>query len=143
VRDLEFLGPPHYFRDAATPGKPWGITNGPLRYAPAVDDPAELCFVQQAEPDAPDLARCWVQAEPVRRLPSLAGIPILILVGEASYHAAFDHCTSKYLRQAGVEHDFIRLESLNIRGNGHMLMLERNNHEIAGVLAGWLHDRGL
>jgi hypothetical protein len=65
-------------------------------------------------------------------------VPILILVAEASYHAAYDHVTAAYLAQAGVPNTFIRLADLGIRGNGHMMMLEKNSDAIAGVIEGWL-----
>ena len=65
-------------------------------------------------------------------------MPILIVTAEASYHAAYDHCTSKYLRQAGVAHTFARLEREGILGNGHMMMLEKNNMSIAAYLDRWL-----
>ena len=32
--------------------------------------------------------------------PKCSGVPILIVTSEASYHAPYDHCTSKYLTQA-------------------------------------------
>jgi pimeloyl-ACP methyl ester carboxylesterase len=99
--------------------------------------------VRQAEPDAPDLARCWVQDEPARQLPTLQGIPILILVGEASYHAGYDHCTSNFLRAAGVEHSFVRLTDHGITGNGHLLMVEKNNLAVADVMLDWLAERNL
>jgi pimeloyl-ACP methyl ester carboxylesterase len=75
------------------------------------------------------------------RRPSPQGIPILIVTAEASYHAPYDHCTSCFLRQAGVEHDFVRLADIGIRGNGHMMMLEKNNLEIAGYLRQWLDSK--
>jgi pimeloyl-ACP methyl ester carboxylesterase len=78
-----------------------------------------------------------MQAEPARKLPRLAGIPILILTSESSYHAPYDHCTAKYLAQAGVKNEFIRLADRGIRGNGHMMMLEKNNLEVAAFLRGW------
>jgi hypothetical protein len=31
----------------------------------------------------------------------------------------------------------VRLPDINIRGNGHMMMLEKNNLEIAAFLTGW------
>jgi len=65
-------------------------------------DPAELALHRETTPDYPDLARCWVQPEPARRLPRLAGLPIVIVVAEASYHASYDHCTSKYLQQLAL-----------------------------------------
>ncbi len=55
----------------------------------------------------------------------------LIVVSEASYHAAYDHCTANYLTQAGVRNTMIRLGDVGIRGNGHMMMLEKNCDDIA------------
>jgi methyl coenzyme M reductase subunit C-like uncharacterized protein (methanogenesis marker protein 7) len=65
-------------------------------------------------------------------------MPILVLTSEASYHAPYDHCTVKYLRQAGVQPGVIRLADIGIHGNSHVMMLEKNNREIAAVIAGWL-----
>jgi len=65
-------------------------------------------------------------------------MPILVLTAEASYHAPYDHCTVKYLRQAGVEPAFVRLGELGIRGNSHVMMLESNSRDIAAVIARWL-----
>ena len=58
-------------------------------------------------------------------------------MSEASYHAPYDYCTSRYLTQAGVKHEFVSLPDAGIRGNGHMMMLEKNNLEIAALLDGW------
>ena len=49
-------------------------------------------------------------------------MPILVLTSEASYHAPYDHCTVKYLQQAGVKPTFIRLADLGIKGNSHVMM---------------------
>jgi hypothetical protein len=55
-----------------------------------------------------------------------------------SYHAAYDHCTAAYLEQAGARNTLIRLADIGVRGNGHMMMIEKNNAVIAGVIAQWL-----
>jgi pimeloyl-ACP methyl ester carboxylesterase len=120
------------------PARLWGVTDVPMTYDPPVSDPKQLVVVQQAQPDGPNLERCRLQGEPVRRLPNLAGVPVLILAAESSYHAAYDHCTAKYLEQAGVRNTYVRLEEVGIRGNGHMLMLEKNNLEIAAFISAWL-----
>jgi hypothetical protein len=65
-------------------------------------------------------------------------MPILVITAEASYHAPYDHCTVRYLEQAGVKPTAIRLADRNIRGNSHVMMLEKNNKEIAAVIANWL-----
>jgi pimeloyl-ACP methyl ester carboxylesterase len=110
----------------------------PLDYDPPLKPGETLVYVRQQRPDAPGLVRGWLQAEPARRLPNLAKVPILIVVAEASYHATYDHCTAAYLAQAGVPNSFIRLEDVGIRGNGHMMMLEKNSDAIAAVIEGWL-----
>jgi pimeloyl-ACP methyl ester carboxylesterase len=137
VHETEFLGPPDWFADTG-PQKLSGLGMVPLTYRPALKPGEKLKFARQTKPDAPGLVRGWLQAEPARKLPKLAGIPILILVAEASYHATYDHVTAAYLAQAGVANDFVRLEDIGIRGNGHMMMLEKNSDEIAGVIERWL-----
>jgi hypothetical protein len=37
-----------------------------------------------------------------------------------------------------VKTDFIRLEDRGIKGNGHMVMIEKNKPEIAKVLDYWI-----
>jgi len=136
---IEPNGPP--FQNAITgdeKARPWGITDVALAYDPPARQASDLGAVREQAPDGPDLVACWRQPEPARRLPHLRGIPILIVTAEASYHAAYDHCTSKYLTQAGVPNTFIRLERDGIHGNGHMVMLEKNNLEIAALLQKWL-----
>lgn len=133
------IGPPAWFQDGAL-DRPWGITRNPITYAPPVTDPSQLVIAQEAAPDGPDLVRCWRQAEPARQLPTLQGIPILIIAGEASYHAPYDHCTSKFLAQAGVANALVHLGDVGIHGNGHMMMLEENNLAIAALMARWLED---
>ncbi len=132
-------GPP--FRNAVfsnSPARPWGVTSTPMKYDPPVTDPAQLKPVEQATADGPDLVRCMLQPEPARKLANLQGIPVLIFAAEASYHAMYDHCTAKYLNQAGVKTDFVPLAQAGLRGNGHMVMIEKNNLEIAAMIERWL-----
>ncbi len=139
VYEVKFTGPPDYFEDDRIT-RPWGITRGPLAFAPPAASPDEMKFVREEKADGPGLVRCWLQAEPARQLTNLKRVAILIVTSEASYHAPYDHCTSKFLRQAGVEHEFVRLADVGIRGNSHMMMLERNNLEIARYLRQWIEE---
>jgi pimeloyl-ACP methyl ester carboxylesterase len=136
--NVENVAAPEWFRDVAPQARPWGITADPLGYVPSTGKASELAIVQQGTSDGPDLVRCWMQASPARQLPNLQKIPILILTAEASYHAPYDHCTVKYLDQAGVRSEWIKLAEKGIHGNGHMMMLEKNNAEIAAVMSRWL-----
>ena len=136
---IEPSGPP--FQNAVSNenfSRAWGLTDIPITYDPPARSTKELARVKQHAPDAPGLTACWQQMDPPRRLPTLRGIPIAIVTSEASYHAAYDHCTSKYLTQAGVANTFLRLEDQGIHGNGHMMMLEKNNLEVAAALEKWI-----
>jgi pimeloyl-ACP methyl ester carboxylesterase len=137
VCEAKFKGTPDWFEDDFV-ARPWGITRNALRFDPPLRDAAELKFVKQSTADGADLMCCWLQAEPARKLINLAGIPILIVTGEASYHAPYDHGTSKFLTQAGVANTHVRLADVGLRGNGHMMMLEKNNLEIAAFLEQWV-----
>ncbi len=129
---------PEWYRDLPMQARPWGITAVHLTYDPAISAASELAIVRQEKSDGEDLARCWEQKPPARQLPRLQRIPILILTAEASYHAPYDHCTVKYLEQAGVHPTWIKLAEIGIHGNGHMMMLEKNNRDIAQVMEKWL-----
>ncbi len=137
VYETDFKGAPQWFADIGK-RKTSGLGMVPLRYRPPLKPGQALSFARQNKPDAPGLVRGWLQAEPARKLPNLAKVPILILVAEASYHAAYDHVTAAYLTQAGVANTFLRLSDIGIRGNGHMMMLEKNSDEIAAVIEDWL-----
>lgn len=121
----------------------FGVTLTPITYAPAVTAPTQLVHAPQPTPDAPDVMRCWLQAPPVRRLPNLAGIPIAVVIGQASPLATYAHCVSDYLTQAGVANDLVRLEKVGIFGNSHEMMQEKNSDQIAAYFNGWLGRHGL
>jgi pimeloyl-ACP methyl ester carboxylesterase len=137
VHDVDDIGAPEYLRDGAL-ARPWGLAAIPMNYVPAVSDPAQLSFVRQDKADGPDLARCWMQKAPARQLPNLQKMPMAIVHGEASFHAPFEHCTVKFLQQAGVKATWLDLGKQGIHGNGHMMMLEKNNIEVAAAMAKWL-----
>jgi len=131
------IGPPAYFGNPI-PSATWGLTSVPITYSPEVTDPAQLSFVQEAAPDPGKLIRCWLQAEPAKELPNLQKMPHLLIVAEASSAANTNHCVSKYLTQAGVENTWVNLADVGIHGNGHMMMWEKNNLEIAQFIGSWL-----
>jgi pimeloyl-ACP methyl ester carboxylesterase len=132
----------HDSEDATgTVTRAYGLSREPLTFDPPITHPSELKLVQQKTADGPGLFRCWEQRRPARKLSRLAGIPILIVTGEASYHAQYDHGASRFLRQAGVKNDHLQLGEAGIHGNGHMMMLEKNNLEIAALMEKWLRRR--
>lgn len=133
---IEPQGPPIQSGNRKTAA--WGVADIALTYAPPITKAGDLQVEQQTTPDAPGLQTCWVQQEPARQLPRLGGIPITVVATEASYHAPFDHCTVRWLRQAGVAVEFSRLAQAGIHGNGHMVMLEKNNLDVAALVSDWV-----
>jgi pimeloyl-ACP methyl ester carboxylesterase len=138
---VEPNGPPFYAEANTAIERPWGIARLPLHFSPPATTASDLSIVQEAVADGPGLFKCWKQTEPARQLVNLARIPILLVTGEASFRAQYDHCTAKFLTQAGVKNDHVRLERAGIHGNGHMMMLERNNLEIAAYMEKWLRTK--
>jgi pimeloyl-ACP methyl ester carboxylesterase len=136
VHTVEFVGAPDWFKEGAVT-LPYGISAQPLTYSPPVKDASELKFVKEDKADGPGLVTCWKQAEPARQLVNLK-MPILVVMGEASYHAPYDHCTVKYLQQAGVKPTFLKLGEIGIKGNSHVMMNEKNNKEIAAAIHQWM-----
>jgi pimeloyl-ACP methyl ester carboxylesterase len=136
----EPVGPPiqNAERGSSGPGLLWGLSNGPLRYDPPVNDPAELNPVREDKADGPEVIPCWVQKEPAHKLTNLEHIPVLDVAGEGSYHRPWAHCVAKWLNQAGVKTTFVGLETVGLPGNGHQFMSEKNSAGIAKFFMTWL-----
>jgi pimeloyl-ACP methyl ester carboxylesterase len=136
---VEPSGPPFEATIIGTgKARAWGPTDIPITYDPPVKEASEIAVEREAKPDGPDLFACWMQKAPARTLVNLKNIPVMVMTAEASYHATYDHCTVKYLNQAGVKTEFIPLQDKGIHGNGHMVMIEKNNLDIAHVIDDWL-----
>lgn len=118
--------------------KPWGLTWHSLTYSPPASHESELSFAQESAAEGPGLLACWLQKEPARKLANLQDVPVMILTAEASFHAGYDHCTARYLAQAGVRTTHVQLPDCGLEGNGHMMMLEKNSSDIAGLIDDWL-----
>jgi hypothetical protein len=136
--DIEFRGGDDWYKDSENVARPWGVSRLPLTYDPPTVETSELHLARQEQADGPNLVRCWIQTEPARQLPKMKNVPMAIVTGEASFRATYDHCTSKFLTQAGVRNTHLRLEKAGLHGNGHVMMLEQNSAAIAEVIANWL-----
>ena len=140
--DIRFKGGDAWYeRVGEARARPYGITRVPLRFEPPVTAPEDLTVVQADKPLKADQIRCWLQAEPARQLPNLAKVPAVIVTAEASFRATMDDCTAAFLTQAGAKPDRLALAEHGIRGNGHMMMLEANNRDVADAIIGWVEGR--
>ena len=44
---------------------------------------------------------------------------------------------------AGGRYEVVNLPQIGIKGNSHMMMMDRNNQQVADVIQGWLEKQGL
>lgn len=117
--------------------RPYGLTLGPIVYDPPIHHPSEIKRVTIPSNDT-HRSEVILQADPPRRLLNLCRIATLVVTSEAGYHAYYDHATVEYLRQAGVEVDWLNLPDVDVRGNGHFMFMEKNSEEIAELVRHWL-----
>jgi pimeloyl-ACP methyl ester carboxylesterase len=118
---IEAVGPPFAQVPPLGLDLKWGITQAPITYDPPAEDPAEL------------------EGKP-RRLPNLAKVPIATMSAPASPFRHVHDAMDEFLRAAGCEVETIKLDERGVEGNGHAMMLERNNVEALEPVIGWVED---
>lgn len=121
----------------------WGLTASPMTYDPPVSDPSEFKLVDHPLP--PDSPRPWIasyklQAEPAHKWKNLRGIPIGWLTSEFGGGGS-PISNVAFLKQVGCDAEMVRLRDYGIVGNGNLMLLEKNNHEVFGVVRDWLDRR--
>lgn len=141
IVSLEPTGPP--FQEAVfsnTSSRPYGLTDIPLTFEPAVSDPEKDLVRQVIPSNSTSRSPCVIQADSPapRKLVNLQKVPTMVLTTESSYHAPYDWCTVKFLRQAGVSTEHLQLGEIGIHGNGHMVFLEKNSDQVAEVIQKWI-----
>jgi pimeloyl-ACP methyl ester carboxylesterase len=118
----------------------YGVTAVPLTFDPPVTTPADFRLVDWTPPaGSPGPNRPHkIQAAPARQLKNLRGIPILWMQGENNYSGP---AQVEFLKQSGCDAEFLRLRDRGIDGNTNLMLLERNNFEVFGVIRDWLNQR--
>lgn len=137
---LEPSGPPFTLRlpFGNGPAFAFGLTDLAIGYDPPAGPHAEnIQTVVEPAIDA-DHDDCIVQKSPAKQVTNLRNIPELVVTSESSFHAPYDYCTVKYLKQVGVDVEFADLGKEGIHGNGHMFFMEKNNLGIAERVYRWL-----
>jgi pimeloyl-ACP methyl ester carboxylesterase len=103
----------------------------------------------------PELIKALVAVEPAAvghgdQVAKLAGIPILVLYGDfieqdsrwptiRSNGIAFADAVKK----AGGSVEVVDLPKIGIKGNSHMIMMDKNSSEVAAYIQAWLERQGL
>ena len=115
----------------------WGMSTIPVAYDPPVSDPSEI-KTKRVEAPEPGVNAYQIQEEPARKLKNLQNVPIVIVTAEASFASPGNPGAVAYFKQAGVKAEELRLVNVGIRGNGHMMMVEKNNREVLKPILAWV-----
>jgi pimeloyl-ACP methyl ester carboxylesterase len=118
----------------------WGLTASPMTYDPPVTDLSQFKLVDQtAPPDSPRpvVSPFKLQVEPVHKWKNLKGIPISWVTSEFGGGGS-PISNVAFLKQAGCTAEMLRLRDYGIIGNGNLMLMEKNNHEVFGVVQDWL-----
>lgn len=103
----------------------------------------------------PDLVRALVLLEPAAvgdkaQVTALKDIPQLVVYGDnISADSRWPIIRARgvefaeLVRRAGGSVDVVDLPERGIRGNSHMMMMDHNNLEVAGLIQDWLTAKGL
>jgi hypothetical protein len=144
----------------------WLDTDAPIiaAYTELVDKvcPCVILFHSQAgafgfkvAQARPDKVKALVAVEPavpgdVDKAAALKGIPILMVFGDYIEQDSrwpkmrqADVTFGDAVRAAGGSVDVVDLPAAGIKGNSHMLMMDKNNGEIADLIQKWLSEKGL
>jgi pimeloyl-ACP methyl ester carboxylesterase len=118
----------------------WGLTASPMTYEPPVTDATQFSLRDQsAPPDSPRpvVSPFKLQAEPAHQWKNLKGIPITWVTSEFGGGGS-PVSNVAFLKQAGCTAEMLRLRDYGIHGNGNLMLLEKNNHEVFSVIRDWL-----
>ncbi|MDB5802877.1 MAG: hypothetical protein JWN73_199 [Betaproteobacteria bacterium] len=103
----------------------------------------------------PDTVKALILAEPagtgdMANAAALKNTPILTVYGDyvdqdARWPVMRKSVTDDFygrVRAAGGKPEVVNLPELGIKGNSHMMMMDRNNLQIAGIMQDWLKSKG-
>jgi len=118
----------------------WGLTASPITYEPPVTDLKQFMLVDRTPPpDSPrPIASPYkLQADPARKWKNLQQIPIAWMTSEFGAGGS-PVANVEFLKQVGCKVQMLRLRDYGIFGNGNLMPMEKNNHEVFTVLRDWL-----
>lgn len=133
-----FIDPPI---NGGGPERAWGMTDIPVQYTPPVTDPNVDIIKKVILSNSSLVNTCILQDETkgrAKQMKNLVEMKTVVITGSASWHMGYDWCTTAFLKQAGLRAEQIRLVDVGIVGNGHMMFMEKNGEEIAGIVGEWV-----
>jgi hypothetical protein len=103
----------------------------------------------------PDKVKALVAVEPTlggdkSKIASVKGTPILVVIGDnAKDHPRWKNIRNnsvtyaEFFKAGGGDIQLVDLPDAGIKGNSHMMMMDKNSDQIAGLIQDWLVKKGL
>jgi pimeloyl-ACP methyl ester carboxylesterase len=113
--------------------------SGTWGFEAALLNPKWVRGIVGIEPTAPRCSATYTDEQ----IKTLATVPILVLFGDhlnANYQLAWEDCTALIARikAVGGNAKVVRTPELGILGNTHMMMMDKNNIQVADVILKWI-----
>jgi pimeloyl-ACP methyl ester carboxylesterase len=118
-------------------GNRWGMSSIPVTYDPAIADPVEIKTHWVSSPE-PGVNGYFLQAEPAHKLPNLRNTKVVFVTADSSFASPGNPGGAAFLKQAGVQAEELRLGAVGIKGNGHMMMVEKNSRQVLQPIIDWM-----
>jgi pimeloyl-ACP methyl ester carboxylesterase len=118
-------------------GNRWGMSTVPVTYDPPVADPSEIKTHWVSSPE-PGINGYFLQSDPIHKLPNLRNTKVLFVTADSSFASPGNPGGAAFLKQAGVQAEELRLGAIGIKGNGHMMMVEKNSRQVLQPIIEWV-----
>jgi len=118
-------------------GNRWGMSSIPVTYDPPVSNPADIKTHWVANPET-GINGYFLQTEPAHKLPNLRNTKVVFVTAESSFASPGNPGGVAFLKQAGVQAEELRLGTLGLKGNGHMMMVETNSRQVLQPIIDWM-----
>ena len=118
-------------------GNRWGMSSIPVTYDPPVVDPSEIKTHWVGSPE-PGVNGYFLQSEPAHKLPNLRNTKVVFVTADSSFASPGNPGGAAFLKQAGVQAEELRIGALGIKGNGHMMMVEKNSRQVLQPIIDWM-----
>jgi len=118
-------------------GNRWGMSSIPVTYDPPVADAAEIKTHWVSSPE-PGINGYFLQMEPAHKLPNLRNTKVVFVTADSSFASPGNPGGVAFLKQAGVPAEELRLGTVGIHGNGHMMMVEKNSRNVLQPILDWM-----
>ena len=121
-------------------GNRWGMSSIPVTYDPPVSDPCGDQDAVGGESRSPASPATSCRRSPRAGCRICSNTRVVFVTADSSFASPGNPGGVAFLKQAGVQAEELRLGSLGIKGNGHMMMVEKNSRQVLQPIIDWIDE---